>query len=79
VYEIPEDGIDVPKHVEVVEDYGCFCHKSSNTSVVRLILKLGNQQWKGKKLTHCIWPQSMRSQRDKFHPVSILDSSGWVF
>jgi hypothetical protein len=79
VYEIPEDGTDVPKHIGVVEGYGCVCHIRSNRRVVSLIARLWNQQWEGKNeqtvFDHLVCAHSVTS----VIRFAVLDSSGWVF
>ena len=76
MYDIPEDGIDVPKHIGVVEDYGCVCHTGSNTGVVRLIPTLGNQQWEGKNEQTVFDREVCAHSVISFIWLAVLDNNG---
>lgn len=75
--EVPEDGIDVPKHIGLVEGYGCVCHTRSNTRVERLILKLGNQQWEEKNEQTVFGHEVCTHSVTGFIWFSLLSSSGF--
>ena len=74
MYEIPEDGIDVPKRIGVVEDCGCVCHTWSNTRAVRLIIKLG--KWEGKNEQTLFDHEVCAHSMTHFVQFAVLNSSG---